>query len=141
MIFSFGFLSSDLACVRVCGFLWVACECVAWIRDFGVMQERRIWLQSRKTFAFLLGFVMKAGVRESGFLWVEFAVSILGNLGILVLCARLVKGFMIGEAVLQADFWYIKLGVTYCVQVVAMGEVRLKFKNYFLWRLNNITHL
>jgi len=42
-----------------------------------------------------------------------------GSGGFLVLCARLVMGFMIGEAVLQGDFWYFKLGVTYCVQVVA----------------------
>lgn len=46
-----------------------------------------------------------------------------GSWDILVLGARLVMDlrFMIGEAVLQADFWYIKLGVTYCVQVVAVS--------------------
>jgi len=86
--------------------------------------ECLVWLQSRKTFAFLLGLYMKAGVGilvfGGRFRCVCRMLEYWGSCGFLVLCAQLVMGFMIGKAVLQGNCWYVKLGVTYCVQVVAV---------------------
>jgi len=92
----------------------------------GCHVARNVWFDCRaeKRSHFLLGLFMKAGVGilvfGGRFRCVCRMLEYWGSCGFLVLCAQLVMGFMIGKAVLQGNCWYVKLGVTYCVQVVAV---------------------